>query len=62
MPVDIKAECESIGLHPFRAAEMQLLEETKDTGVLVYDTERTVETMVNNIPSWTITFTLWKCT
>jgi hypothetical protein len=48
MPVDLKAECESIGLHPFRAAEMQLLEGTNGTEVLVYDTERTVETMVNN--------------
>ena len=48
MPVDIKAECESIGLHPFRAAELQLIEDTKGTDVLVYDTEKTVETMVNN--------------
>jgi hypothetical protein len=48
MPVDIKAECISIGSHPFRAAELQLLEETKGPEGLVYDTERTVETMVNN--------------
>jgi hypothetical protein len=48
MPVDIKAECISIGLHPFRAAELQLIEETKGPEGLVYDTERTVETMVNN--------------
>ena len=48
MPVDIKAECESIGLHPFRAAELQLIEETKGPEGLVYDTERKVQIMVNN--------------
>ncbi len=48
MPVNLKVECESIGLHPFRAAEMQLLDGTNGTELPVYDTERTMETMVNH--------------
>ena len=48
MPVNLKAECEAIGLHPFRPAEMQPLDGTNGTGSNVYDTEKTVNTMVND--------------
>ena len=47
MPVNLKAECESIGLNPFRALELQIFEGTMGNEPPVYDTEKTVETMVN---------------
>ncbi len=48
MPCNLKAECELIGPVPFRASEMKLLKDTTGTEPPVYDTDKTVETMVSN--------------
>jgi hypothetical protein len=48
MPFNIASECESIGLDPFRASELQILREANGSEPTVYDTEKTVKEMVNN--------------
>jgi hypothetical protein len=49
MPFNIASECESIGLDPFRTGiELQILREASGTESTVYDTEKTVNEMVNN--------------
>ncbi len=47
MPSNLGSECESIGLNPFRAAELQILREANGSEPPTYDTEKTVKEMVN---------------
>jgi hypothetical protein len=48
MPSNIASECESIGLDPFRASELQILREASGPEPTIYDTEKTVKEMVNS--------------
>jgi hypothetical protein len=45
---NLGSECESIGLNPFRASELQILREANGSEPPTYDTEKTVKEMVNN--------------